>query len=173
MPAAKKSTKKPAKKSVVGGLKSKPKWKIGFLVLVALLFVATIEYAVYNKIRADRLVAKAGSYTYIGKDANTFAYACKTYIPVYGGVYQIRALFVKSASAYPSTYRISSSRGLSFLNFGVEGRLYWNNVVGTQTINLSALKDDTFRINLYGWTSTQTYTQFASRNFHPSYVVDC
>lgn len=171
MPAAK---KKPTKtKATTSGFKSKPKWKIGFLILVGILFVTSIEYGIYSKLRADNLTARATAYTYIGQDGNTAAYACKTYIPVYGGVYRITALYVKLSSAYPSRYRIASYRGVYSLNGGVTSSLYWNNVAGTQTINLSALHDDSVRIYIEGQNIYRQSTSFESRNLRPANIGFC
>lgn len=117
MPTAKKSTKKPASKSVVGGLKSKPKWKVGFLVLAALLLVSSVGYVGYRKIKLHNLEAHAQSWTVLtyGGSHNVSvsrALACKTAVSGgYGNLYKIN--FQVTRYSEPVHYLLPTKIGIN------------------------------------------------------------
>lgn len=173
MPVTKKQTKpKPKSKSVVSVFKPRTKWQVGFLVTAAILLLSSVGYTGYHKLKADSLTAKAAGYTFIMMDGNTTAVACKNYVPAYGGVYSIKVLYTKLSGAYPSAYRVTSYRGLRVLNTGTYSALYWNKIVGTQTVNLSALNDDSFTVTLVRPVGDQIKS-FVSKNFSHTNVVPC
>lgn len=102
--------KKPNKsKSIVGNLKSKPKWKIGFLAMAAFLLITSVGYAAYGKWQLNSQNAEAAGWSELkvySTDGVNSLYgvkslrACKQEVPsIYGTLIKVRVQATRSTTS--------------------------------------------------------------------------
>jgi hypothetical protein len=120
--------------------------------IVVIFVVAGAGFYVFK--HQHKAHASNTNYGYMGSDGRVKAYACKTYINAYGGVYSVKALFTKAASTIAEPYYVSAIRGGAegFPVAGQEkrGDTYWGGTVAAATTNASAFYGDTVLIMVNG-----------------------
>lgn len=130
MPKQKKTSKTSA---VVGGLKTQPKWKLGFLAVVLVLLVSAMGYAGFSAYKAASLKAKAAGYATVHDSGGYKIQVCKIYT-AYG--YSLRAIASKPANsptnASLQTFIFNSPNGLA-INSRTSKAWYWNVVTVLDT----------------------------------------
>lgn len=176
----KKSKTNTKSRVVVGGKKKTPrsKWKIAYLSLVGLLLFTTIGYGGYGIVKARSLKAKAGSWTYLYGYSGVKLYACKTFYNVYGGVYQINALWIKSASKPNYSYRINTyNGGTSNLTSSQVGNSYWLNSFASLGASIAAGRGDYASLGVDGLFNVVVRTgnpfTSASSLTYANWLADC
>lgn len=148
MPTSKKTAKKPASKSVVGGLKSKPKWQIVFIILVALLLVSSIAYFGYGKYKAHNLTAKAANWSHFNSGyTGTSTAACKTSVgSAFGPLWKITTVVSKPANLNLGV-NVNIYRGSSMIS-STAATAWWGGTVTSITSYSSQLYPDTWAVSM-------------------------
>ncbi len=171
----KKSKTNSKSKVVVGGKKKQPKskWKIGYLSIAGLLFFTSISYAGYTGLKAHSLKAKASGYTILWSTnyGAASAQACKTYVPIYGGIYQVKVVFLKNTSSPNYTYGLIGFNGSNgtVTSYQVGSSFYYG-FVASQTINVSIPRND--HVGVYMFSGIQTGIGYNTS--HPwNWIVNC
>lgn len=93
------SKKKKPTKSIVVDLKSKPKWKLGFLAMAALLLVTSVGYAAYGKWQLNKRSAEASGWSELRVYASDG-------VSQLGGVQSLRACRTEVSSPYGTLFKI-------------------------------------------------------------------
>ena len=110
-------------------------------ILVVLTFAGIGGYKV--------IASHAQGYTAVNTSHNVKVYACKTYIPAYGGIYQVKYLFIKPAgSTYGPHYWIAGPRSSS-----TGSHSYWGGTTGSATINVSTFYKETINAFIDNWST--------------------
>lgn len=172
MPKTTKSKKTAKTSAVVGGLKTQPKWKLGFLAVVVLLLITALGYVGFSAYKVRSLNAKAAGYATIYHDAGAgyMVRVCK--IPTAYG-YVLRAVANKPATTARdvgfSVQVRTSPQSISGNQVGSSkaSRSWWGNTV-TAIDSYAGSNSNWYKAYYQGGNPSYRETQFFSMAYTPT-----
>jgi hypothetical protein len=113
------------------------------VIILILLVVAIIGVAGFAVFNSSNIKKTSAGYTTLGSNYGITVSACKTYNPVYGGIYTVKVLFTKAASTPAYAYDIYDINGITYATSQVtHSNAYYAGTVASYTINMSVVNKD-------------------------------
>jgi hypothetical protein len=119
-------------------------------ILAILAFITILGIGFFDFSHNSKKNAHASSYMHIDSFAGVTLFACKTYVPAYGGVYNVNLIFTKTKSTKNYYYYYESYSPIRSYHWGMPStsNAYYAGTIASYKINAALLTNDMIYITL-------------------------